>query len=88
MFWYGTVHASHPGVLCADVAGAGSVLCPVCKSCQLVQRQGLLVCPSEGWRLNLAKEGVSMDTIMTNLATAYEVCSVTVHCQLHPCRGV
>lgn len=61
------------GVVHAHAAGAGSVLCPVCKACPLVQRQGLLVCPSEGWRLNLAKESVSMDTIMANLAAAYEV---------------
>lgn len=52
---------------------ASGVLCPVCKSCQLVQRQGLLVCPSEGWRLNLSREGVNMDTIKANLAAAYEV---------------
>lgn len=52
----------------------GGVLCPVCKSCQLLQRQGLLVCPGEGWALNLAAESLSMDTIQTRLAAAYEVC--------------
>jgi len=49
------------------------VLCPVCKSAQLVQRQGLLVCPAEGWGLNLSAEGLSMDAIRTRLAAAYEV---------------
>lgn len=52
--------------------GASSVLCPVCKSAQLVQRQGLLVCPAEGWGLNLSAEGLSMDAIRTRLAAAYE----------------
>jgi hypothetical protein len=55
-------------------AGAGSgVLCPVCKSCQLVQRHGLLVCPAEGWRVNLAAESLSMDDIQSRLAAAYQV---------------
>lgn len=57
---------------CAAGAEAG-VLCPVCKSCQLVQRSGLLVCPAEGWRLNLAAESMSLEDIRTRLATAYEV---------------
>jgi hypothetical protein len=68
--------------LCAAGADAG-VLCPACKSCQLVQRQGLLVCPAEGWRLNLAAESMSLDDIRTRLAAAYEVrpgvCAHTGH---------
>jgi hypothetical protein len=58
--------------MCAAGAEAG-VLCPVCKSCQLVQRSGLLVCPAEGWRLNLAAESMSLEDIRARLATAYEV---------------
>lgn len=59
---------------CCYHAGHDSgVLCPVCKSCELVLRQGLLVCPRQGWMVNLAAESISMDQIRSNLATAYQV---------------
>lgn len=61
-------------------AQGSDVLCPVCKSCHLVQRAGLLVCPAEGWRLNLAAESLSLDDVRARLAAVYQVrlclCSV------------
>lgn len=54
-------------------AQGSDVLCPVCKSCHLVQRAGLLVCPAEGWRLNLAAESLSLDDVRARLAAAYQV---------------
>lgn len=59
---------------CAPRAGGGerAVLCPLCKASNLVLRAGLLVCPHEGWRLNLSVEGMSMDDVRARLAAAYE----------------
>jgi hypothetical protein len=57
----------------ASAAHGSDVLCPVCKGCHLVQRAGLLVCPAEGWRLNLAAESLSLDDIRARLAAAYQV---------------
>lgn len=54
-------------------AQSSDVLCPVCKSCHLVQRAGLLVCPAEEWRLNLAAESLSLDDVRARLAAAYQV---------------
>jgi hypothetical protein len=54
-------------------AGDGGVLCPVCKAAHLALRHGLLCCPSEGWRLNLAAEGLSLEAVRARLAAAYEV---------------
>lgn len=53
-------------------AGPGAVLCPVCKAGHLALRHGLLVCPAEGWRVNVSAEGVSMEGVSARLAAAYE----------------
>jgi hypothetical protein len=49
------------------------VLCPVCKSAHLAQRHGRLVCPAEGWQLNLAAESLQLSDVKARLAAAYEV---------------
>jgi hypothetical protein len=59
--------------LLAFPVGEASVLCPVCKSAHLAQRHGRLVCPAEGWQLNLAAESLTLDDVKGRLAAAYEV---------------
>jgi hypothetical protein len=54
-------------------AGDEAVLCPVCKSTHLAQRHGRLVCPAEGWQLNLAAESLQLSDVKGRLAAAYEV---------------
>ncbi|WIA10489.1 hypothetical protein OEZ85_010678 [Tetradesmus obliquus] len=53
-------------------AGEEAVLCPVCKSAHLALRHGRLVCPAEGWQLNLAAESLSLPDLRARLAAAYE----------------
>lgn len=54
-------------------AGDTAVLCPVCKASHLAQRHGRLVCPGEGWQLNLAAESLTLEDVKDRLAAAYEV---------------
>ncbi|KAF6251661.1 replication protein A interacting C-terminal-domain-containing protein [Scenedesmus sp. NREL 46B-D3] len=53
-------------------AGEEAVLCPVCRAAHLAQRHGRLVCPAEGWQLNLAAESLRLSDLKGRLAAAYE----------------
>ena len=52
-----------------------AVLCPVCRRAHLVQRHGRLVCPAEGWQLNLAAESLQLPDVRQRLATSFQVSS-------------
>eukprot|EP00878_Enallax_costatus_P017693 GHUV01018589.1.p1 GENE.GHUV01018589.1~~GHUV01018589.1.p1 ORF type:complete len:148 (+),score=45.38 GHUV01018589.1:749-1192(+) len=56
----------------AGAADDDAILCPVCRRAHLVQRHGRLVCPAEGWQLNLAAESLQLPDIRHRLATSFQ----------------
>lgn len=71
-------------------AGGGeALLCPVCRGAHLVQRHGILVCPREGWQLNLAAESLRVSDVQQRLAQAYQARGCVVYvpgaCAAWPC---
>ncbi|KAL6759673.1 hypothetical protein V8C86DRAFT_2566396 [Haematococcus lacustris] len=71
-----------------DSEGAEFVLCPSCRQCSLVQVQGQLGCPREGWHLALTCEGPMLAYTRQQLAALYEGHSSSVMADTgQPCPG-
>ena len=55
-----------------DGGGQGpAVLCPLCQEAGLVQRQGVILCPTKDLRLDTSVEGLGLEDLRQRLAAAF-----------------
>ncbi|CAL5222200.1 g4530 [Coccomyxa viridis] len=53
-------------------SSSGGVQCPICRSTDLVERHGVVLCPAGDLRLDLRHEGMTLDHVRQRLAAAVE----------------
>eukprot|EP00983_Pelagomonas_calceolata_P018088 566822-Pelagomonas_calceolata.AAC.1 len=58
---------------CLQQGEEGAVLCPCCRSANLVHLHGHITCPHERWQLDVRSEGFTLEHLRQQLANAYQV---------------
>jgi hypothetical protein len=79
------------------------LLCPVCRAAHMVARHGCLVCPAEGYVLNVAAEGLGLEDLARRLGQVQQVRRAgalvaaeggdcmqqhSLHQTMHACSGI
>jgi len=57
---------------CLQQGEEGAVLCPCCRSANLVHLHGHITCPHERWQLDVRSEGFTLEHLRQQLANAYQ----------------
>lgn len=74
---------AHFGQLNLGPEDEDAVLCPVCQDAFLVQRRGVILCPKQDLRLDVAIEGLTPHDLKSKLAQQLEIHSQK-GCRDHP----